>query len=386
MNCKNYKLTLAIYLFVLFSSVSFAQDARFDSLLFKGMDQIYGIEFEAAQKTFDRVKKEYPNHPAGLFFESGITWWKILLDLNNEELDDLFYDQIDETIDFCDEILDSDPMNEDALFFKGGSLGFRGRLLAIREEWLSAALDGKDALPLIHNARSVNPDNPDLQLGFGIYNYYTAVIPTEFPMVKPFLWFLPPGDKELGLKQIENVAFNGKYAKYESMYFLAGVLDRHEKDYDGSLKFTKLLLEKFPNNPRFESLYARVFIRKNDWESGVKHFRVILEKCNAQQTGYINKYKREALYYVGVYEKNHYQREKTVKYLEECLKLSLQLEEDREEESGFTINCVLYLGMMYDANGEREKAIRNYEQVLDYNEHGNSHILAEKYLKEPYQF
>ena len=36
----------------------------------------------------------------------------------------------------CDKLLDVDEKNVDALFFKGGAIGFRGRLRAIRESWL----------------------------------------------------------------------------------------------------------------------------------------------------------------------------------------------------------------------------------------------------------
>ena len=64
----------------------------------------------------------------------------------------IFYDKIEETVDFCDEILDNDPNNIDALFFKGGAIGFRGRLRVMRESWFKAADDGREALPIVELA------------------------------------------------------------------------------------------------------------------------------------------------------------------------------------------------------------------------------------------
>ena len=58
---------------------------------------------------------------------------------------------------------------------------------------------------------------------------------------------------------------------------------------------------------------------------------------------------------------------------------------DTKEESGFWINAYLYLGMINDQLGNREKAVEYYEKLLEMREYLNSHELAEKYLKEPFK-
>ncbi len=70
-------------------------------------------------------------------------------------------------------------------------------------------------------------------------------------------------------------------------------------------------------------------------------------------------------------------------YFEECERLCRILDED--EESGFLINSVLYLGMIYDEAGLRNKALKNYREVLDFKPHGNSREIAEKYIIKPYK-
>lgn len=356
---------------------------RHDSLVKAGVNQIYGIEFDKAEKTFDTVVKEYPTHPSGKFFKAMITWWRILLDLDNESMDDKFYDQLDECIDICDEILDENEKSVDALFFKGGSLGFGGRLRAIRESWFDAALDGKEGLALVFDAYKANPKNVDIQLGFGIYHYYADVIPQRYPAVKPFMAFFPKGDKVRGLKELENVAWNGRYARIESRYFLMTLNFQFEDRMDETRKWGKILLEDFPNNPNFQKYYGLTFVKENNYKEASKTFRDIYNKTLKGMPGYNKRYKRESSYYLGMDFKNRNAADSAAYYFEISEKLSREL--DKEKESGFLINTVLYLGMLYDQLGQRDKAIRYYNEVLKLRERNDSHSLAKTYLKNPYK-
>lgn len=380
------KTKIIISLFLLLTIQTLAQNydwVRHDSLVKAGVNQIYGIEFDKAEKTFDVVIKEYPTHPSGKFFKAMITWWRILLDLDNESMDEKFYNQLEEVIDMCDDILDKNEKNVDAMFFKGGSLGFRGRLLGIRESWLKAALDGKDGLALVYKAYQADPKNVDVQLGFGIYHYYAEVIPQKYPAVKPFMVFFPQGDKKRGLKELENVAWNGRYARIESRYFLMTLNFQFEEDMEEARKWGRLLLSEFPNNPNFQKYYGLTYVKENNYEEAAKIFRDIYKKSEKGLPGYNKRYKREASYYLGMDYKLREKVDSAAYYFEISEKLSREL--DKKRESGFLINTVLYLGMLYDQMGQREKAIKYYNEVLRLRDRSNSHALARQYLKVPYK-
>ncbi|MDH7603775.1 MAG: tetratricopeptide repeat protein [Melioribacter sp.] len=375
-----------IFLFFLLTSLVHAQNydwVRHDSLVKAGVNQIYGIEFDKAEKTFDIVIKEYPNHPSGKFFKAMITWWRILLNLEDESMDQKFYNQLQEVIDMCDKILDKNPKNIDAIFFKGGSIGFRGRLLGIRENWIKAALDGKEGLDLVYRAYKADPKNVDVQLGFGIYHYYAEVIPQRYPAVKPFMVFFPQGDKKRGLKELENVAWNGRYARIESRYFLMTLNFQFENDMDEARKWGRLLLSDFPNNPNFQKYYGLTFVKENDYKEAAKIFRDIYKKCEKGFQGYNKRFKREASYYLGMDYKISEKVDSAIYYFEICEKLSREI--DKKTESGFLINTVLYLAMLYDQKGQRDKAISYYNEVLRMRDRNNSHELARMYLKVPYR-
>ncbi len=356
-----------------------AQPSKFDSVVVTGIEQIYNIKFEKAEKTFRRLIADYPKHPAGRFFLAMIDWWRIRLDSGNEEYDDIFYQKLEDVIYFCEELLDDDPENVDALFFLGGSIGFRGRLRVMRESWLKAADDGREALPIVEEAALLDPNNLDVQLGFGIYNYYAEVIPDEYPIVKPLMIFFPSGDKKLGIKQLKSTAEDGLYAKHEARYFLMNLYYQFEKDWESAQLYAEMLTRSFPNNPVFEGWRGRIAVKKSDWAMADSVFKNVLDKAEKKLTGYdMPKVRREATYYIGNNYKIKAQLDSALIYFKKCIQYSNKIPAD--EESGFLINSTLYIGTIKEMNGEYNEAIKDYNDVLEMRDFGNSHSLAQSYL------
>jgi len=377
-------LKILISTLVLFSSQQLKpQTTELDSVITSGIKQIYNIKFSQAETTFRKLIADYPEHPAGRFFLAMIDWWKILIDMDSEKNDEIFFQKLEDVIFQCDEILKKDPQNVDALFFKGGSIGFRGRLRAYRDSWLKAADDGREALPIVERAAHLNPKNVDVQLGFGIYNYYAAVIPEEYPMIKPLMFFFPEGDKKKGLEQLSNTASNGKYAKYEAIYFLMTLYYSYENNPFKSAEYADMLTGEFPDNPTFQRWKGRISVKKGDYVFASEVFKNILDKIKTGYPGYnVKRTKREASYYVGLQFFNTCQLDSSDYYFRDCEKVSKEID---EEESGFLVNAVLYQGMIYDLWGKRNDAIKRYEAVLDMDEYANSYKQAENYLEKPFK-
>jgi tetratricopeptide (TPR) repeat protein len=370
-----------LFISLLISISSFAQNSDFDSRVNDGIKQIYNIKFAEAEKTFRSVMADYPKQPAGRFFLAMIDWWKILLDSDNESYDEIFFQKLEDVIYQCDQLLDKNPKDVDALFFKGGSIGFRGRLRAFRESWLKAADDGREALPIVEEAASLDPNNMDVQLGFGIYNYYADVIPSEFPMIKPLMIFFPDGDKEKGIQQLKNTAFNGKFAKYEARYFLMTLYYRYENNSIIADDYAKLLQEDFPDNPVFEKWRGRIAVKRGDYFLADSIFRSVLFKADKNYFGYNRPNSlREAAYYVGNNFKNSGQLDSAKIYLERCITESKKIDEEGEE-SGFQVNAVLFLAQMAESLNKKDEAINLYEELLEMREYGRSHSTAESSLK-----
>ncbi len=354
-----------------------------NTIIDQGIKDVYSLNFSAAETKFRSLLRDNPKNPAGLFYLAMIDWWKILVDLDDQSKDDLFFKKLDDVIYVCDEMLDDDPNNFDALFFKGGAIGFRGRLRSLRESWLKAADDGREALPIVNKVLKLQPKNADILLGTGIYSYYMSVIPDEYPAVKPLLIFFPSGDKAQGLKDLQRVAEKGRFAKYEAMYFLMTLYQEFERDAQSSEKYAKMLTELFPENPVFLKWRGRAAVMRGDYPLIKDIYTKLYAGAQAGKFGFSQKLKRETAYYLGFYYKALGQWDSSKTFLTEAVELSKKI--DRSDPSGYWVNSLLYLGMAYDKLNLREEALKCYRDVLDIKEYSNSHRLAKMYINEPYR-
>jgi tetratricopeptide (TPR) repeat protein len=270
-----------------------------------------------------------------------------------------------------------------ALFFKGGSVGFRGRLRANRGKWLGAANDGISALPLVRKAYEFEPNNYDVLLGIGIYNYYAAVIPEKYPIVKPAMIFFPSGDRIKGLEQLRLASLYAKYAKIEATYFLMQNYFMYEKNYTGALEIARTLHGKYPNNSVFQRYFGRCLVSTGYVGEANDIFHEIIKRYSKKQLGYDLYDAREAYYYIGRFEFMAGRFDAALPFLYKCDEISRKL--DKDETSGFMSMANLLIGMIYDSQGKRPYALQQYNKVLVMKDYENSHREANKYISQPYK-
>ena len=364
------------------SEAQWIGDSLNESHIQNGIHAIYNLSFDSAQTEFQIVAKAHPDHPAGYFFLAMVEWWKIVADFDNTSRDAHFISMLDKVIDLCDERLEKNEDDITGLFFKGGALGFQGRLYGNREEWLKAANCGRAALPIIQKAYELEPNNYDVLLGIGIYNYYAAVIPDMYPWVKPLMFFLPKGEKTLGIKQLRDAADKSRYANVEARYFLLQVLLNFEHQYSEGLQIAQQLHTRFPNNIMFHRYIGRCYATNGKWDNVRTTYNEIIGRVRIKQIGYDTFAAREAQFYLGLAEMELGSLDVALQFFYYADELSRAL--DRRGPSYFMAITNLRIGMVNDLQGKRELAIVQYNKVLDMKNFGDTHKLAEQYLKTPY--
>lgn len=357
-------------------------EARFDSVAKRGIDQVYNLEFESAEKEFNDLVLWQPHSPAGHFFQAMVDWWKILIDLDNEEHDKKFFEDLDRVIEICDSMLEVNENDVTAIFFKGGAIGFQGRLRFHRNDYLAAANAGRKALPLVQTASSLDPGNYDILLGTGIYNYYAEVIPNEYPLVKPLMLFIPPGDKKKGIEQLTAAAEKGKFASVEAAYFLLQIYFYYEKDYGKAVAVASSLTRRYPNNMMFHRYLGRSYAAVLNWPLADEVFAEIVARARRGQRGYSSNAEREAEYYLGASDMAGGRNDEALAHFFRCDELSRTL--DKSEASGFMAMANLKIGNIFDLQGKRDLAIVQYDKVTRMKDYKDSFALARQYQKTPY--
>jgi tetratricopeptide (TPR) repeat protein len=354
-----------------------------DNLLDAGIKNIYRIKFDTARVQFDEFIKQNPSAPEGYFFLTMLEWWKINLDKNIETYDENFYTSVNKTVEVCDKILDKNENDFSATLFKGGALGYRGLLKSVRDSWMKAAEDGKEALNLLSKAAEMQPNNKDALLGIGIYNFFAEYVPEKYPFVMPLMLLFPRGDKVKGLMQIKEIAENSRFAKTEANYILAYLYLNYEINFKEAEVYSQKLFTEFPENPLFERYLYTSYVGLNRLMDAIEGWKKIIEKGRNKQTGYDNsRLQRDANFYISSCLFNLKRISEAGDYLKECERLNTEI--DKNNESSFTANTYLLNAEYYKLAGDRNKTIYYCDRVLNMKDF-ETHKQAEMIKKSVYK-
>jgi hypothetical protein len=354
-----------------------------DDLITRGTSHIYNTRFDSATVCFEKVIALYPDLPAGYFMEAMIDWWRMQIDQRNKSYGESFLRKVDKVLQVCDAILDTNEYNISGLFFKGGILGYRGRYYASNQSWLKATNDARQALDILVKCNQLAPQNYDIMLGTGIYNYFADALPNQYPALKPIMVFLPSGDKKLGMLQLEAAARNARYAAVEAKVVLQMVYGtQFEKQPAEYLRWSRDLYVSYPQNAFFHRKYAVALIMNGYSDSADVQWKMILDNYRRKAFGYDAFSARESLYYLGTYEFNRGNNDQALQYLYKCDEASRYLDED---PSGFMVRLNMTIGKIYDLQGKRELAKVQYNKILSWTDYQNSHSEAEQYMQQAYR-
>lgn len=383
MNIFHYRTSWAFLILISFIISGSLKAQNYDPELIKGIDYVYHVKFDSADAVFDGFIKKHSDDPSGYFFKVLSQWWKINLDKYDESFDDELFKRVDKAEEIADSRLDKNENDNYAMFFKGGAIGYRGLLRSVRESWLKAAEDGKEALNLLQKAYELNDKNKDAVFGVGIYNYFAEYVPEAYPVLKPLMLIFPKGDKLKGLKQIQETADNSQYAKIEANYILTYLNQRYENNFTEAQKFSDLLKNQYPENPVFERMFAANLIGLSKWNESLNEWKAIAAKCDSIQTGFNERLKREAHYYVALSlsKMGRLKEGETNLFIARDLNAKL----DKDEETPYGAYTFMMLGMLNDLKGDHGTAVSFYDKVIAMKEFGNSHVDAERFKKSGYK-
>jgi len=383
MKRHNSKL-LRLILLSLLAASSPALSQSPDEFVSKGIDNVYRMKFDSASGIFRSLINQNPKDPTGYFFQSMTEWWKIYINKDDESNDENYRSIVDKCIQVCDERLDKYEDDDWALLLKGGVIGYRGFLNSIRERWLQAVDDGREGLGLIQRSYEINPNNKDAIFGIGLYNYAADYVTDKYPFLKTLLFFLPKGNKELGLSQLRDCSENAKFSKTEANFVLCYVNLVYEKNYYEAEKYADKIFKLYPENPVAERFLGRSFVGLSKWNESVTLWNNVIAKSDSNKAGYNNKpLKRESMYYLGLSLMKTGSLDEALKYYQQTIDLSAEL--DKDGESAHQVYAALGAGMIYDLKGIHAEAVKYYDKVIDMREIENSRESARKFKEEGYK-
>lgn len=344
----------------------------------KGIAHIYSVQFDSAKTIFNSYIKKHPDRPEGYFFLSMVSWWNIILDIENTALDEPFMKEMDKVIEKCETFIDNDLFADIALYYKGGCLGFKARLMANRKQWVSAANNGRKAYPIVSAALDGQFKFTDAKFGIGIYKYYADMIPEKYPILKPVMFFFPPGNRAEGLKALLDVKDNGLFARDEAAYFLINIYNNQEMNYKGAFELSKMLISKYPNNPYFKLTYGSSLLSTAQYEAGKKVYEDYLKNIE-KNVRFYHVYQKTQVYYAlgnaNAYLKNYNTAqefyEKSITYYQS---------NPKNGQTNYYVESLLQTAYSLKKNGKADEAKKRFNLVLTLPDNSNSHERAKNGL------
>lgn len=327
------------------------------------VDQMYNFNFHKAEVEFNWLRYNHPNHPLPYFLYGISTWWQMMPNLEKESpLGEEFLAYMDTAIVKAEALLEVDEDNVEAEFFLAGSYGFKGRYHSEKKNWGRAAGAGRLALKYLKLTRGDEGFSPEVLFGDALFNYYSIWIRENYPMLKPVLLFFPKGDKELGIKQMEEVAANAFYTRVEAIYFLMRIKAFETKDTSEALRLATYVHEQYPDNPYFHRFYTRMLYTTGQHVKTEEESLKILQYLDSGKTGYEEISGRYASFFLGHLNRARGNWQEAERYYLQTLDYSKEVD---MEDGGYSLFAALHLAQYYVENGRYDEATPLLDLIRD---------------------
>jgi len=342
-----------------------------------GINLLYERRFDEAEALFRQVTSRSPERPIGYFYLAMVDWSRMASGFWSPETINEYLKRVDRTISVARERIEEGKADTHDYFYLGGALGFKGRFELSQGNWLSSFFFARSAIDALKTCLDMDPNNKDVLLGIGSFDYYTARLSGALKFLSYLL--LHRGNKEEGLRKLNIAAREATYSATEAKSMLLHIYLFSEEDFEKSLIIAKELVEKYDENPRYKVLKGVSYLRlgmEPQFRDVVHDLRQKALKAPSPATAAL--WERRALYLETIYDlfRTHYFAARA--------KFTFLLDHADPENDPYMIAWpTIKMGMSYDLEGKREEAKKYYRKVLKMKNGSGAQFLAKKLLKSP---
>lgn len=341
-----------------------------------GINHLYDLEFDEAERRFSKLTSERPDHPAGYFYKAMVTWSRLSVGFWTAQNLEEYVTRIDQTISVAKKRIEKNEKDSRAYFYLGGALGFKGRFELMRQNWLSSYNLAYDAIQALKTCQKLDPDNKDVLLGLGIYDYYTAKLSGVMKLLTYL--FLHKGNKEEGLRKLHTAASEAIYSGLEAKSMLVHIYLYLEEDYAKALPLVQDLRTTFTKNMRYPFFEGLIYIRLGH-DSKYRDMVDLLRRESLKRRGKPDFiiWHNQALYLEATYFLFRGETQEARNKLDTILAKA-----DPVLDPDMIAFPILKKGMSYDLEGKRETALEYYHRVLKMDNGAGAQFLAQKFIDE----
>jgi tetratricopeptide (TPR) repeat protein len=285
-------------------------------------------------------------------------WWRIQLDPESHELDDVFSAAVDRAIHDADAWTVRAPDEAEAWFYLGAAYAVRVQWRVLRDEKLSAARDGKRIKDALERALALDRDMADAYFGIGMYRYYADVAPAAARFLR-FLLLLPGGDRKDGLAQMLRARDQGRLLQGEADYQLHIIYLWYERQTPRALALLRALQKRYPGNPLFPLQIAEIQdVYQHDVTASLETYEALLAQAQADRVNDADLAEVRARFGIARHLDTLGDTDEAIEHLQRIVALR-----PAKPYSALAL-AELRLGEAYDRLNARSDAMAHYERAV----------------------
>jgi tetratricopeptide (TPR) repeat protein len=369
-----------------------------DPLAVQAYEHFYNLEFDEAIQEFQRAialdpkSPDLHNHLAESIvfremYRNGALESEMVSGNNSflrrpklnpsAETEKWFLDEVARAMELSQARLQANPNDVSALYAQGISYGLRCNYYwVVKKSWRDSLKDATSARRLHNRVSELEPGNVDARLVQGLHDYIVGSLPLVYRM----LGFLAGirGDKEKGIRTVQDVAQHGKYNRVDAEIFLCA-LYRRENQPRTAIPLIQDLIRRYPRNFLLRLELAQMYSVAGDGATALSGLREVAALKTRHAPGY-DRVPWESIYF----------HQGTVQFWYRDLDAALEnmkkvtaAEEDLDLNTGSF--AYLRMGQIYDLTNHRALALAAYRKAIAYAPEAEAAQESKKYLSAPYR-
>lgn len=227
------------------------------------MNQAYNMEFDSAEKTFNRIIELKPDSPQGFYRIAEIHFWIYLGSKDPGEYQ-VFLRFADLAQERIDKVLDDNPKDYQTMYIAGNLNSFRAMAQATNNSSVDAFWSSKKAVNYFEETLKLNPGYYDAYLGLGLFDYAMSFVP-DFLKWAVNLTGLT-SDKARGFRYIKTAFRKGSSNKTEAAFHLSKIYTDYLAEYDSASALLRNLILRYPGNTVFNYQCAVTLIKNRQFD------------------------------------------------------------------------------------------------------------------------